>query len=276
MSDTSVYLAAWGKSVTNFAHPAEFARVPFADESLIPVPLTFTSTDVDLEEDYATLSDIFATGWTALDFADFRPGDSVAVFGAGPVGLLAAYSAVLRGANKVYAVDNVPMRLQRAASIGAIPINFNTSDPVQQILEHEPAGVPRAVDCVGMEAVDQDGKLQEGIVLHQMIAVAAEHGGLGQVGIYHAGKKSHTIPRADVVRLDVPFPLSTFWTKGLSLKDGVVNPRVLAPQLAELIATGRAQPGFIRSATIGLEQAPEYYMRFSQHEEVKVYIRFDW
>jgi threonine dehydrogenase-like Zn-dependent dehydrogenase len=66
----------------------------------------------------------------------FRPGESVVVFGAGPVGLMAAYSAVIRGAAEVYVVDRVPERLQKAKELGCIPINFSASDPVDQILKH--------------------------------------------------------------------------------------------------------------------------------------------
>lgn len=91
-----------------------------------------------------------------MSYSGFEAGDSVAVFGAGPVGLLAAYSAILRGASRVYSVDSVPMRLEKAASIGAVPISLNssTATPVEQILQHEPNGVTRSVDCVGYEAVD--------------------------------------------------------------------------------------------------------------------------
>ena len=109
------------------------------------------------EVNHLFTSDIFATGWTALDFAGFETGDTVAVFGAGPVGLLSAHSALIRGASRVYVVDSVPQRLQLAESIGAIPISFNgTRGAVEQILELEPNGVTRSVDCVGYEALTRN------------------------------------------------------------------------------------------------------------------------
>ncbi|KAF4811082.1 putative zinc-type alcohol dehydrogenase-like protein AdhB [Colletotrichum siamense] len=80
---------------------SEYARVRFADSNLIPIPLTHETTSITIEQDCLTISDIFATGWASLDFSGFKTGDTVAVFGAGPVGLLAAYSAVLRDASKV-------------------------------------------------------------------------------------------------------------------------------------------------------------------------------
>ena len=135
---------------------AEYLRVPFGDNGLIPVP-TLNYTDpstndsVSLLNDYVMLSDIFGTGWASLDYAGFEAGDTVAVFGAGPVGLMAAYSAILRGASTVYSVDYIPERLQLAESIGAIPINFRDADPVEQILALEPNGVTRSIDAVGYE-----------------------------------------------------------------------------------------------------------------------------
>lgn len=139
---------------------AEYIRIPFADSSCFKLP---SGTKNELE--YIFLTDIFPTGWYAVDSSEFLPGDSVAVFGAGPVGLLCAYSAILRGASKVYSVDYVQSRLEKAASIGAIPINFTESDPVEHILEHEPRGVRRSCDCVGFESLNNKLELEPGAVV---------------------------------------------------------------------------------------------------------------
>ncbi|KAH7129029.1 alcohol dehydrogenase [Dactylonectria macrodidyma] len=213
---------------------AEYARVPFADDSLIPVPVN-ESTNLNTIIDYLFVSDIFATGWTVLDFAGFQPGDTVAVFGAGPVGLLAAYSAMLRGASKVYAIDRVQTRLDLAESIGAIPINFNQTDPVEQILALEPSGVSRSLDCVGYEAVNAQGEIELGIVLRNMM---------------------------------------NFWRKALTMGSGIVLPLQHATELVQLIDSGRATPSFIVSARIGIEEVPEYFHRFDQQLETKVVIEF--
>jgi threonine dehydrogenase-like Zn-dependent dehydrogenase len=161
---------------------AEFIVVPFAVKSLIPIPAE-NATNSDAEVSYLFLSDIFTTGWTAITYS-FQPGDSVAVFGAGPVGLLAAYSAILRGASRVYSIDSVPTRLERAASIGAIPISLNGTegDPVQQILHREPNGVTRSVDCVGYEAVNSILQPQENAIILDMVRVTAKRGGMGTIG----------------------------------------------------------------------------------------------
>ncbi|EOD45915.1 putative alcohol dehydrogenase superfamily zinc-containing protein [Neofusicoccum parvum UCRNP2] len=253
---------------------AEYARVPFADDSLIPVPLTAETTNSSIEQDYVLLSDIFATGWTVLDFAGFQPGDTIAVFGAGPVGLLAAYSATLRGASKVYSVDHVPQRLEKAASIGAIPINFFESDPVQQILAYEPAGVIRAVDCVGMEAINAQGELQEDIVIQNLVAVTRQGGGIGQVGVFITQHNSAGAPLAETISPNISFPLSDFFSKGLHFGAGVVDPKRIAPVLEDLITSGRAHPNFVGTNVISIEEVPEYFRLFDSHEVVKVYINF--
>ncbi|EON95822.1 putative alcohol dehydrogenase protein [Phaeoacremonium minimum UCRPA7] len=239
---------------------AQYVRVPFADDSLIPVPVNATTDDATLMN-YLFVSDIFATGWTVLDFAGFQPGDSVAVFGAGPVGLLAAYSALLRGASKVYSVDHVQQRLDLAASIGSIPINFAESDPSEQILALEPNGVTRSVDCVGYEAVNAQGEVELGIVLHNMMNVTSSYGGIGVVGVYLGDEQ-------------MSLSMSQFWRKALTMGSGIVLPLHHANELVQLIASGKASPNFIVSSTIGIEQVPEYYRRFDQHLETKVVIRF--
>lgn len=221
-----------------------------------------------------TVSDIFATGWSVLTYSGFEPGDSVAVFGAGPVGLLAAYSAILRGASSVYSIDRVPMRLERAASIGAIPINFAETDPVQHILALEPNGVTRAVDCVGMEAVNREGEIQENIVLENMIRVASSQGGIGQVGVFMTQSSSPGAPLGGTLSPNISFPITEFFGKHLRYEAGVVDPKLVAPELVQLIASGRASPSFITSRVIGIEEVPRYYQRFDRHEEIKVYIQF--
>lgn len=109
---------------------AEMLRVPFAEFNCTKLP---GSPGDKWEDDFVLLADIFPTGYYATKLAMVQPGSSVAVFGAGPVGLLAAYSAVLQGAAQVFVVDYIPERLDLVKNIGAIPIDFSKSDPVAQI-----------------------------------------------------------------------------------------------------------------------------------------------
>lgn len=138
------------------------------------------------EEDFALLADIFPTGWHGVVLSGFKPGESIAVFGGGPVGLMACYSAILRGASRVYSVDMVPERLAAAEKIGCIAIDFTKGDPVDAIIKHNDGNmVDRAVDAVGYQAVDKGGKKEQpNVVLENLIRVTRPTGGLGIPGLY--------------------------------------------------------------------------------------------
>ncbi|PYH96617.1 alcohol dehydrogenase [Aspergillus ellipticus CBS 707.79] len=254
---------------------AEYARVPFADETLIPIPFNNQTENQTKELDYLMISDIFMTGWQALTYSGFQPGDTVAVFGAGPMGLLAAYSALLRGAQRVYSVDQVPDRLNLTASIGAIPISFNASDPVEQILALEPSGVTRALDCVGFESVNATGQRDDGLIPRSLVDVAANQGGIAIAGVYTGGQNStRGAPYADTVPAEVPLSVSSLWGKALTVGSVIVLPLEHAQPLVDLVAADRATPSFVISSIIDIEQAPEYYRRYSDHLEHKIVIRF--
>ena len=126
---------------------AEFARVPLADPTLIKLPAEMTDDQAIL------LSDIFPTGYFGADVAEIKPGDTVAVFGCGPVGLFAIVSARLLGAGRVFAVDTLPDRLAKARELGAETIDFNAESPVERLKELTGGvGVLRAIDAVGVDA----------------------------------------------------------------------------------------------------------------------------
>lgn len=238
---------------------AEYTRIQFADNSLIPIPVN-SSANITTLIDYLFISDIFSTAWQGVTWSGFEPGDSVAVFGAGPVGLLAAYSAILRGASQVYSIDRVQSRLDLAESIGAIPINFGDSDPVEQILAHEPEGVRRSVDAVGFEGIHANGTVDAGIVLRQAVNITTQRGGIGVIGLYNSSLSD--------------FGIGTVFGKALRVQGGVVLPlQGVAQELVPLVASGKAKPSFVVSSIIDLEEAPEYYSRFNRHEETKVVIR---
>lgn len=120
-----------------------------------------------------------------MEISGFKSGESIAVFGAGPVGLMAAYSAALRGASNIYVVDRVPARLEAAKKIGAIPIDFTKGDAVEQIIRHNGREVDRSIDAVGYQAVSANGSSEKAnIVLENMIRVTRACGGLGIPGLY--------------------------------------------------------------------------------------------
>lgn len=249
---------------------AEYLRVPQADQSLIPIEY-YPSRELH----YLFISDIWATAWGALDYSGFQPGETVAVFGAGPVGLLCAYSAILRGAAKVYIVDYIQSRLDKGKSIGAIPINFTHGNAAKQILEREPEGVNRSCDCCGYECLNEKLEMQQNALLNDAIHVTSSGGGIGVIGAYMAQDKAPGRPEADKIAPTIDFPITEFWTKGLTMRGGIVDPKLLAPRLVELVKSGRAKPGFIVSSVIGIEEAEEGYRKFDE-KETKVVIRFPW
>jgi threonine dehydrogenase-like Zn-dependent dehydrogenase len=159
---------------------AQFVRVPYADFNCLPLP-----HGSEHESDFILLADIFPTGWHGVVLSGFKPGESIAVFGAGPVGLMAAYSAVLRGASKVYVVDSVPERLNAARKIGCYAVDFSKGDAVEAIIKENGGMVDRSVDAVGYQASAQDGKKEvPSIVLENCIKVTRPTGGIGVPGLY--------------------------------------------------------------------------------------------
>jgi threonine dehydrogenase-like Zn-dependent dehydrogenase len=222
------------------------------------------------------ISDIWATAWTCLDLSGFRAGETVAVFGAGPVGLLCAYTALFRGASRVYVVDHVPQRLAKAAEIGAIPIDFTKGNAAAQIMEREPNGVERCCDCCGYECLNADLEPQQNAIVNDMVAVTAAGGGIGVIGVYLAQNAAPGRPNAGEMQPNLEFPMTAFWSKQLSMRAGIVQPLMLAPQLVELVKSGRARPGCVVSCVVGIDGVPDAYRRFNKGEETKVAVRFPW
>ncbi|KAK4694925.1 glutathione-independent formaldehyde dehydrogenase, partial [Lecanoromycetidae sp. Uapishka_2] len=162
---------------------AQYVRVPFADFNALTLP-----PGKEHEASFALLADIFPTGWHGVTLSKFSPGESIAVFGAGPVGLMAAYSAFLRGASRVYVVDKVPERLTAAKKIpGATPIDFSAGNAVEMIIKDNGGKmVDRSVDAVGYQAVgsgEGEGEVPN-IVMEQCIQVTRPTGGIGVPGLY--------------------------------------------------------------------------------------------
>lgn len=252
---------------------AEYLRVPFADHSLVVIP-----DDDSSDLDWLFLTDIFITAWTGLNFARFEAGDAVAIFGAGPVGLMCAYAAILRGASRVYLIDHVRDRLDKAKSIGAIPIDFTSKDGTasEQILRHEPHGVERTVDCIGQECLNHHLKPQQNYVIQEAIRVTKFCGGIGVLGVYASQGKSAGTPRGDLMHKELSVSIPDMWIKNLSIQSGSVGPYFynVLPKAFELVKSGKAQLGWIVTSEIGIEDAPEAYDRFDKKKEVKVVIRF--
>ncbi|KAJ3880381.1 hypothetical protein F5051DRAFT_481303 [Lentinula edodes] len=238
---------------------AEYVRVPFADFNALVLP-----PGTEHEEDFALLADIFPTGWHGVQLSGFRPGESVVVFGAGPVGLMATYSAIIRGASNIFVVDRVPERLQKAKEIGATPIDFSASDPVEQILKLRGGKeVDRGVDAVGYQAVTSDGKTEQpNVVLESLIRVVRPTGGLGIPGLYVPSDPG--APDSAAAKGYISFPFGKLFEKGLSLGTGQCNVKAYNRYLRDLIIAGRAKPSFVVSHNLTLDAAVEAYEKFDK------------
>ncbi|KAI9870822.1 MAG: hypothetical protein M1830_003767, partial [Pleopsidium flavum] len=235
---------------------AQYLRVPYADFNALTLPPGTSN-----EADFALLADIFPTGWHGLVLAGFQPGESVAVFGAGPVGLMAAYSAVLRGASNIYVVDRVPERLEAAEKIGCTAVDFTKSDPVEQIISKNGGMVDRAVDAVGYQAVDSSGSTEKpNIVLDQLIRVTRATGGLGVPGLYVPADPGAVDEKSKEGQILIPF--GKLFEKGLSIGTGQCNVKAYNRYLRDLIISGRAKPSFVVSHNINIDDAPGAYEKF--------------
>jgi glutathione-independent formaldehyde dehydrogenase len=240
---------------------AEYLRVPYADFNLLELP-----EGTEHETDYTMLSDIFPTGWHGVELSGFQPGDRVAVFGGGPVGLMAAPSAMIRGASQVFVVDKETDRLALAEKFGATPVDFSAHDPVEQLMDATGGhGVDRGVEAVGYQAHDPSGEEHPELVLDNLVQVVRSTGGIGVVGVYMPQDPGANGDLAKQGR--IPWQYGQFFTKGQSMGTGQCPVMRYNRHLRDLIITGRATPSWITSHELRLDQAVEGYEHFDHRDE---------
>jgi glutathione-independent formaldehyde dehydrogenase len=255
---------------------AELLCVPFGDRNCLVMP----GTPHDAwEDDFVLLADVFPTGWYANELAGVTAGSTVAVFGAGPVGLLSAYCAVLRSASEIYVVDWVEERLAKALEIGCTPIDFRAGDPVEQIYEARRAGrrlhpgeekmpgVMCGIEAVGYQAIDWSNPSAENParVIEDLIRLVNPTGRIGAVGLYVSNDPGGINPHAKRGEFSLSF--GKLWEKSLSLGMGQTPVIRFAPQLRDMIVAHRAKPSFLVSHRLPLEAAPEAYAMFEHRTD---------
>lgn len=239
---------------------AEYLRVPVADFNLLQLP-----PGDQFENDFTMLSDIFPTAYHGCELAGVVPGDSVVVFGCGPVGLLAAHSALIKGARRVFSVDKEADRLALAAKFGAEPIDLSKGDPVEQILEANGGMVDRGVEAVGYQAHDATGTEHPELVLDNLVKVVRATGGIGVVGVYMPEDPGAATESAKEGRIGWDY--GTFFTKGQQMGTGQAPVKRYNRALRDLIIDGRANPSLLVSHELTLSDAPAGYEHFDKRED---------
>ncbi|WP_437922567.1 zinc-dependent alcohol dehydrogenase [Sorangium sp. So ce291] len=269
---------------------AEFARIPFANVGLVKLPNGVSDDQAIL------LSDIFPTAYFGAELAEIKPGDTVAVFGCGPVGLFTIASAKLMGAGRIIAIDQVPDRLAMAREQGAETVDFSAEDPLVAIMRLTGGiGVDRAIDAVGVDAerphdgpahkqAKQDAKAFDlevkqispdartkgdtfragdgpSQVLQWAVRCVAKAGTIAVIGVYPQTSRT--------------FPIGEAMNKNLTLQMGNCNHRKYIPKLVDLVQTGQVDPTTIITKQAPLESAIDAYKAFDRREAgwVKVELR---
>ena len=241
---------------------AEYVRIPYADVGPLKIP-------DGLEDDKVLfLTDIFPTGYMAAENADIEPGDTVAVWGCGPVGQFAIRSAYMLGAERVIAIDRFAERLQMAKEQGnAEIINYEEIDPGEALKEMTGGrGPDRCIDAVGMEAHGTDAmavydKVKQGVkletgrptALRQAIVACRKGGTVSIPGVYGGF--------VDKV------PLGAIVNKGLTLRSGQTHVQKYLQPLLERIQQGEIDPSYVISHHMSIEDAPKGYKMFRNKED---------
>jgi len=240
---------------------AELLRVPYADFNCLVLPEGAS----EKEDDYVMLSDIFPTGWHATELSGLKPGETIAVYGAGPVGLMAAHSALIKGASQVFVVDAHDDRLELAKALGATSIDMRKGDPVEQILGFtEGLGTDRGCECVGYQCCDRHGQEANNYTMNCLVGSTKATGGIGAVGVFVP--KDPKSPSDLGKEGKMAFDFGTFWFKGQTLKTGQCNVKHYNRSLAKLIHAGRATPSRIISHRLKLDEAPDAYRHFDARD----------
>jgi len=248
---------------------AEYVRVPFADVAPVVIP------DGLKDEQVLFLGDIFPTGWQAAVQCDIQPTDTVAIWGAGPVGQFAIRSAILLGAKQVVVSDRVPERLTMAKAGGALTIHFEQESVLERLKELTGGkGPEKCIDAVGMEAhttrsldslydrAKQALMLEDRVhVLREMIHVCRPAGVLSIPGVYGGF--------ADKL------PIGALMNKGLTVRTGQTHVNRWTDDLLARIEKGQIDPSFVITHTVGLEQGPQMYRTFRDKHDgcIKVVLK---
>jgi glutathione-independent formaldehyde dehydrogenase len=190
----------------------------------------------------------------------------VAIFGAGPVGLMAAISANIRGAAQTFVVDFQPDRLALAEKVGATPVNLAQVDAAEAIMNATDGfGVDCGVEAVGYQAHDPAGQEHPGLVLDALVQVVRATGKIGVVGVYEPSDEGAATEDAKNGRYD--FDYGTAFTKGITIGSGQCPVMRYNRRLRDLIIRGQARPSQIISHELPLDDAVRGYDQFDRRAD---------
>lgn len=249
---------------------AEYLRVPYADVGPIKVPDGLT------DEQVLFLSDIFPTGFMAAEYCDIQPGETIAIWGCGPVGQMAIKSAFILGAERVIAIDTVPERLALARASGAITLDFMAEDIYERVLDlTHGRGADACIDAVGTEAESMASadsmidRVKTALylgtdrphVLRQAIHCCRNFGTVSIVGVY--GGLLDKVPMGAAIN------------RGLRFRMAQTPVQYYLPQLLDRIVKGEIDPSFVITHTARLEDGPELYKTFRDKQDgcIKVVLK---
>lgn len=240
---------------------AEYLRVPYGDYNCLVLP----RDSQEKENDYVMLSDVFPTGYHATELAGVQPGDNVVIYGAGPVGLMAACSATIRGAAMVMVVDTHKDRLALAEKLGAIAIDDTEGGGVEQIMELTGGqGADRGCECVGYQCCNMHREEVPNLTMNNLVASVKAAGTIGVVGVFVPEDPNAQDKLAR--RGQMAFDFGAFWFKGQKMGTGQANVKAYNRFLSRLIEKDKVKPSWIVSHELPLEQAAEAYGNFDQRK----------
>lgn len=241
---------------------AEYLRVPYGDFNCLLLP----ENSEEKESDYVMLSDIFPTGYHATELAGVKPGDTVVIYGAGPVGLMAACSAKLKGASLVMVVDIHKDRLALAEKLGAVAIDNTEGDGVDKVMELTGGqGADCGCECVGYQCCNMHREEVPNLTMNNLVQAVKATGGIGVVGVFLPQDPGAANELA--VNGQIAFDFGEYWFKGQRMGTGQANVKAYNRQLSRLIEHDLVAPSVIVSHELPLAEAPQAYANFNQREK---------
>jgi threonine dehydrogenase-like Zn-dependent dehydrogenase len=248
---------------------AQYARVPYADVGPFKVPAQLRDDQV------LFLTDIFPTGYMAAENCDIEGGDTIAVWGCGPVGQFAIRSALLLGAKRVIAIDTVPERLLMAADAGAQPLDSMRDDVFERLKDMTGGLGPDAcIDAVGMEA--HGAHLDYWYDKAKTMAFMATDRASTLRQAIHCCRKGGIVSIPGVYGGFIDkVPMGAAFNKGLTLKMGQTHVHKYLPRLLQHIEKGDIDPSFVVTHTASIDDAPEMYRTFRDKKDgcIKVVLK---